>query len=174
MNRPRFGLVFIFLIATQAAGLGAPPFAGQGVQTDGRVAGSVTATPISSSASLFRVDAVATGTLSHIGRIQTTWTVPEVMLDLVNLQLIVANLQWHGTLTAANGDQIFGEYAFRDDTIPLSPTGTLVFEVDLTITGGTGRFKDASGQAAAVGTANVFSGVFTIDVDGQFFRGNER
>ena len=125
---------------------------------------------MSSSASLFRVDAVATGTLSRIGRITTTWAVPEATLDLVNLQLIVTNLRWHGTLTAANGDQIFGEYTFRDDTIPFSATGNLSFEVDLTITGGTGRFAGAGGQAAAVGTANILTGAFAIDVVGEFVR----
>ena len=169
MNRPRFGLVFILLIATQAAGVATPPFADD-VQTHGRVAGSVTATPISSSAQLFRVDAVATGTLSHIGRVTTMWAIPEVTLDLVNLQLIVTSLQWHGTLTAANGDQIFGEYTFRDDTIPFSAMGSLLFEVDLTITGGTGRFAAASGQAAAIGTANILTGAFAIDMVGEFGR----
>lgn len=148
--------------------------AGVEAQIHGQVEGTVTAAPISSSALSFRVDVAATGILSHIGRIEATWAVPEVMLDLVNLNLIVANPQWNGTLTAANGDQIFGEYAFRDDTIPLSPTGNLSFEVDLQITGGTGRFKYASGQAVAVGTANIFSGAFTIDLSGRFLRGKGR
>jgi hypothetical protein len=173
---PRWGvriLTVYLLAALQAPGLAAPSFGADVQPSHGQVKGTVTATPISILDLSFRVDVVANGTLSHIGRIQMDWAVPEVTLDLANLQLVVKNPEWIGTLTAANGDHIFGRYAFRDETIPFSPTGNISFALDLTITGGTGRFKDASGQAVAVGAANLFSGTFTIEVDGEFSRGTK-
>jgi hypothetical protein len=46
------------------------------------------------------------------------------------------------TLTAANGDQIFGTY----DTIVIVGDGTIAASGTFEITGGTGRFDDASGS----------------------------
>jgi hypothetical protein len=55
------------------------------------------------------------------------------------------------TLTAANGDQIFGTY----NTVVLAGDGTIAASGTYDITGGTGRFEDATGSG-------------TIDATGDF------
>jgi len=71
----------------------------------------------------------ATGQATHMGRVTMHST--HFPYDLAN------HLDGSMTLTAANGDKLYGVYDFD----PLSP----VQSVTVTFTGGTGRFADASG-----------------------------
>lgn len=63
------------------------------------------------------------------------------------------------TMTALNGDQIAGEY--QGFTLVDLAAGTLSWVLDATITGGTGRFRHATGSFEFVA-----SGEFTIEADG--------
>jgi hypothetical protein len=60
-----------------------------------------------------------------------------------------------------------GKGADRDDALAFGPTGDLSFNVDLEITGGTGRFKGATGLASAAGRANIFTRTFSIELTGR-------
>jgi hypothetical protein len=62
------------------------------------------------------------GTVGHLGRVWSHWS-----------HCMPTHADGHVVMTAANGDQLFGEY-----TVPQIPFW-------VTITGGTGRFADASG-----------------------------
>jgi hypothetical protein len=67
------------------------------------------------------------------------------------------------TLTAANGDQLYGDYAgtshFVDATI-------LAFEITITITDGTGRFANASGSIEVTGLVDTVADVSTATMEG--------
>jgi len=67
------------------------------------------------------------------------------------------------TITAANGDQIFT--TFSGTSTPMGPgiNSTRLHDV---VTGGTGRFKNASGSFEAVALANQQTATFTADFDG--------
>jgi hypothetical protein len=68
------------------------------------------------------------------------------------------------TLTAANGDMLFGTYGGQ-----ASPTGdpsVVAFDDPGVITGGTGRFAGASGTANTSGHANLATGEYTGTIAG--------
>jgi hypothetical protein len=142
------------------------------VITKGQLKGSVTVTPFEESDSLFRVDSIAAGTISHVGKVTLTWAVPEVELDLFNGQLIVPDPVWRGTLTTPNGDQIFWDYEFPDPVFTITSMGDLKFLAIAEATGGTGRFENVSGLAMAVGQANIFTGKFSVHFIGLGSRSN--
>jgi hypothetical protein len=72
----------------------------------------------------------ATGTLSHFGIASSHWThCPPV------LEGQTAYTNGHVTFTAANGDEIIGEYSDADGDAPFV----------IAIVGGSGRFAEASG-----------------------------
>lgn len=75
----------------------------------------------------------ATGTMSHLGRVTSHWEhCPPVLPGQT------AYTDGHVTFVAANGDELVGEYEDADGDPP--------FVIE--ITGGTGRFEDASGVIA--------------------------
>jgi hypothetical protein len=166
IQRSRFGIGLLFLVILLLAGFDSPAFGGNEVPIKGQVEGTVAVTPFPDSETLYRIDNIGIGNFSHLGQVETVWAIPSAELDLLNGRLIVASPEWTGTITAANGDQIFGVYEFPHNVIPFSPTGDLSFEADLRITGGTGRFDGATGQAVSFGTANIFTGAFTIYLRG--------
>jgi len=70
------------------------------------------------------------------------------------------------TLSAANGDQLSLEMidlACPDDQTFMRFHGT----GNWTVTGGSGRFADATGSGTAAGHADFIEGVFEINLDGQ-------
>jgi hypothetical protein len=67
------------------------------------------------------------------------------------------------TLTAANGDQLFGTY--EGDFLPLEPPLAAI-DGAFTVTGGTGRFEGATGGGDASGVQNLATGVATVALDG--------
>ncbi len=67
------------------------------------------------------------------------------------------------TFTAANGDELYATHA---GTSMPGPPGRVNFSATLTFTGGTGRFKGATGQASARGEANMATGTSTYTLGG--------
>jgi hypothetical protein len=69
------------------------------------------------------------------------------------------------TLTAANGDKLTGDYSgsfVPKDAAPMYALSDAKFQ----ITGGTGRFAQASGSAKLQGTQNIQTGKGKLEVDG--------
>jgi hypothetical protein len=91
-----------------------------------------------------------TGIASHLG--VCTGTVSETVTPTADP--LVFNFAGEFTLTAANGDEIFGTdsgtLTLNLDALPL-----IIFDVDedVTFTGGTGRFLGARGSAEGTGQA---------------------
>jgi hypothetical protein len=114
-----------------------------------------------------QVHGVGTGQITHFGRamiVQDAHVAPTGSTP---------PLSWSGTwtLTAANGDQLFGT-----STGTGTPTDTthITFVIDYTSSGGTGRFADASATFTAtihhtrVALVNGISyGEQTVTLDGQ-------
>lgn len=92
-----------------------------------------------------RTESVASGTASHLGQVTMT------TLHCTPAGETIAGGE--GTFLAANGDAIYFEYG---GTAPFPGPGTtvIVAEVDFLITGGTGRFADASGGGHLTGYVN--------------------
>ena len=62
------------------------------------------------------------------------------------------------TLTAANGDMLFGTYSGQ--AFPTGDPNVLTYEDPGVVTGGTGRFADASGSVTQSGVANLATGEY--------------
>lgn len=62
----------------------------------------------------------------------------------------------HTVLSAANGDEL--EFDFSGGSTPPDPEWNITFSGIWTITGGTGRFRDAEGGGTYSGTANLLAG----------------
>ena len=67
------------------------------------------------------------------------------------------------TLTAANGDTI--TLSSHDVACPVAP-GVYEGSGHFTVTGGTGRFRDATGQGTLLGHVNLNQGVFSFQFSG--------
>jgi hypothetical protein len=68
------------------------------------------------------------------------------------------------TLTAANGDKVFGTYSGQ-----VSPTGdpsVILFNDPGVVSGGTGRFEGASGTVTQSGAANLATGEYKATLSG--------
>ncbi len=137
------------------------------VPIKGHFVGNVVATPLSITEPLFRLEIISSGVLSHLGKSKAKFVVPSVLFVPQSAQVALGNLQWTGTLTAANGDQISGTYTFRPASIKFGLTGDISYQADLKVTGGTGRFEGLSGQALATGKANYITQTFAADVNGR-------
>jgi len=76
-----------------------------------------------------------------------------------------ATLLFSGTfsITAANGDRIVGTYS---GDVPVIAFPLAVYEQDMIVTGGTGRFEGASGDLHGRGLANLATGTYTQDLRG--------
>lgn len=106
----------------------------------GRFTGTVSFTPLSQTEPLYRLENVALGRLSHLGRSEARWVIPRLEFDLVGKQLIVAEPNWTGIITAASGDQIIGRYSFDEPNVSFTGLGDVTFLVHLEVIDGTGRF----------------------------------
>lgn len=160
------GLVGLIVIL---AGTFTPLLAADQVPIRGRVIGTTTVeleTGSTPNEPLFRVTNRARGNLSHLGRTVADWKVRDVSIDMANWEIAVQRPNWFGTLKAANGDEIHGEYVFVGDSIPILASGDITFGAFLHVIGGTGRFADASGTAISIGTANILTGNFEIEIRG--------
>jgi hypothetical protein len=79
---------------------------------------------------------------------------------IVNGQPIITELRNCSTLTAANGDQL--RHTSTGTVMTGSTSPEFVFEGTIDITGGTGRFENATGAATFVGTAGLTTGMFSL------------
>ena len=68
------------------------------------------------------------------------------------------------TLTAANGDRVFGTYSGQ--AIPTDDPNVVSYEDPGVITGGTGRFAAASGVMTQSGLANLATGEYSGTITG--------
>lgn len=162
----RIPSVLVALLVGACLGAVSPASARPTVPIRGAVAGSVTVIPLTGGAT-YRLENTGTGTISHLGRVETRWAIPAVELDLLNRILTVANPEWTGVITTASGDEIRGRYTFPSTTIPFTAQGDVHFTAELVITAGTGRFANAAGQATATGHANIFTRSFHITLEGE-------
>ncbi|HET8949068.1 MAG TPA: hypothetical protein VFN44_01115 [Solirubrobacteraceae bacterium] len=69
------------------------------------------------------------------------------------------------TLTAANGDEIFG--TFGGQARPTDDPTVVAYDDPGVITGGTGRFADAGGTVTTSGLANLATGEYTGTITGR-------
>ena len=72
------------------------------------------------------------------------------------------------TLTAADGDKVFGTYSGQ--AIPTDAPGVVNFADPGVITGGTGRFAGADGTLTQSGLANLATGEYTGTITGSVSR----
>jgi hypothetical protein len=68
------------------------------------------------------------------------------------------------TLTAANGDTVFGTYGGQ--VFPTGEPTVIAFEDPGVVTGGTGRFASATGSINQSGLANLATGEYTATLSG--------
>jgi len=68
------------------------------------------------------------------------------------------------TLTAANGDKLFG--TFNGQARPTDDPNVVSYDDPGVITGGTGRFADAGGTMITSGLANLATGEYTGTITG--------
>lgn len=68
------------------------------------------------------------------------------------------------TMTAANGDTLFGTYGGQ--AMPTGSPNVVTFDDPGVITGGTGRFAGARGIANTAGVANLATGEYTSTISG--------
>lgn len=139
-------LLVVTLVGTAVAHADARPFKGS-------VAGEIMFQPVGMEICPqtdvywggLRTDGFATGTASHLGLVAMTTQHCTPSGDTI--------AGGEGTFHAANGDEIYFEYG---GTAPFPGPGTtvIVAEVDFVITGGTGRFADASGGGHLTGYVN--------------------
>jgi hypothetical protein len=72
------------------------------------------------------------------------------------------------TLTAANGDKVFG--TFDGQARPTDDPTVVRYDDPGVITGGTGRFADAGGSLTTSGLANLATGEYTGTITGSVSR----
>ena len=98
-----------------------------------------------------RFEGAGEGVATHMGNVSLTRT-HVVIIDLTSGTTEATNGRW--TVTAANGDQVFGTYA---GTLTGFPVATI--EGDFTFEGGTGRFDGARGAGDQDGFFDLINGV---------------
>lgn len=148
----RLPLVLVALAALVMT-LAGPVAAADQVTFKGRLQGSVTVTPLAPP--VVSVVIEATGTATQLGHF--TLEVPHVVNQATRMGT--------GTyvFTAANGDMLTAE--FTGQATLVSP-GVLTTHEMGTITGGTGRFADATGSFTADRTFYAVDGVTTGSFEG--------
>jgi hypothetical protein len=145
------------VVGLAAAGPAAAADQGAGAAFKVRAAYDAVATPDAACGGL-RVVAVGTATGTELGN--GSWNDTECAAFTADGIRITGAL----TLTAANGDRLFVSYsaltAFPDATGAIHPAGTF------TVTGGTGRFAQATGGGVLAADANVAAPATTATIDG--------
>lgn len=99
-----------------------------------------------------------TGKSSHLGKVSLMAT--DCITPMENYFTFKGKFE----LTASNGDKLTGDYSgsFKPITPPKYSLSDAVFQ----ITGGTGRFSQASGSAELQGTQNIQTGKGKIEANG--------
>ena len=150
------GLVLAFAILSPASALAKT--AGTDRPVTGAGTGTVSLDPVTGA---FTGD--VPGTSSQLGKVT-------VHIDGVGTPTPEGTITGTGTATivAANGDELTGTIALTQTALP---TGHTITTVVVTITGGTGRFADASGTLTVVcdsGPPSHVGGVLLITVNCKF------
>jgi hypothetical protein len=140
-------LVLALVIATPGAGLAKP--GGTDRPVKGKTSGTSTINLATGTAT-----SQGTGNISHLGK--TTYT---LNLTTAPTGPTTIALSGTGTLVAANGDQVFVTITGTATVPSLVPAvgDRNSFTFVSTITGGTGRFSDASGTSTSTGRQEVVS-----------------
>jgi hypothetical protein len=126
----------LVLAVLAVLGLAGPVAAGEQVPFRGRLEGVFTVTL---DFPLLAVNVEATGNATHLGRF--TLAIPHVVNVLT--RSVIGSYHF----IAANGDELFADHSTQVTVVPPG----LRFAVDTAIiTGGTGRFADASGEFTVV------------------------
>jgi hypothetical protein len=148
-SKARFTWRYLMLMAAVAVTSATQPiYAGDAVPFKGRAEGAIVSSTPAPGGVLLRT--LASGQATLLGE----FTREETLVLNPATGAIIGTL----VFTAANGDQLLGSIAAQF-TSPTTVLGTL------TITGGTGRFQDATGEAAAI--VSTADGVhFTVEFDG--------
>lgn len=103
-------------------------------------------------------DVTGTGEGSHIGK--STFVGQAVFVGPDN------NFTGHGTITAANGDKIFATGIEGPGPIIDDATGNFLLIYHSIITGGTGRFADATGTYTTTAHASIYNDKGTDFIEG--------
>jgi hypothetical protein len=103
------------------------------------------------------VDVTGTGHATHLGKYTSHYR--ECLVPATG-----AVTDGSFTLTAANGDMVFGTYSGQ--VFPTGHPNVLTYEDPGVITGGTGRFAGASGIADQSGVANLATGEYRGTITG--------
>jgi hypothetical protein len=101
---------------------------------------------------------IGTGTASHLG--QSTFESISNVAVSPHPPFVVTGTR---TITAANGDQLFTTFTGSSTPVINAMNGADLQEI---ITGGTGRFKNASGSFTTTARNNFFTSIYTADFDG--------
>ena len=153
--------IALALAAFAVLALAGPVAAGEHVRFKGRLQGDVTITPLAPP--FISVLVEATGKANHLGKF--TLEIPHVV-DRATRTAMGSYL-----FTAANGDMLFAD--FTGQSTPTATPGVLAIVETATITGGTGRFADATGSfvcerlfdTVAGTTAGSFEGTIRLRDD---------
>ena len=105
------------------------------------------------------------GKAAHLGRMTVSST---EVLDFTAVPGAVTVRDGRMVLVAASGDEVFGTYA----TIGPLPdaNGYLPLSGTFVVTGGTGRFSDATGGGTIEGVASVVTGIASLSYRGTITR----
>jgi hypothetical protein len=103
------------------------------------------------------VTATGSGEATHLGRYTVTY---EVQVDLPTGTGTGLSAQY----VAANGDRLFAEGSGQ--ATPTEDPSVFVVVETFTITGGTGRFADATGNFTETRRVNIETGVTSGTIDG--------
>src|SRR5215469_18056318 len=145
----------VSLAAAAMISVTAPASAKDQVPFKGVVSGSVISiTPLDQCNQL--TEAVNGGNASHMGRFTGT---AEFVLDACNLTYVGSYV-----FTAANGDSISGP--FVGSLTPTTVPGVFDNTESAFITGGTGRFANATGTFNLGGQINLNTGTFSLPWEG--------
>ena len=135
----------------------AGPVMAKDVPFKGTVSGGFTSTPPVACNSTVTIS--AGGQATHLGNY--TWESTH-NVNVCSSPFVVTG--GSVTLTAANGDQLYGTYTGTSHFIDATPV--LAFDITITITGGTGRFENATGTIEVTGEADTSTGSSTATMDG--------
>jgi hypothetical protein len=120
--------------------------------------GSFTASAYGTSGALLTQD-TASGEGSHIGRYTLAAS------EIINPDLTIVKGSF--TLTTTDGNTLSGTYAGQGS--PGTTPGVITWEVCGPITGGTGRFQEATGMVCFTGAGSVQTGMFAESSVGLIF-----
>jgi hypothetical protein len=160
MKRQMYGIRL--LVASLAAlALTGPARAGAQVPFKGAFTGF--ATPKAVDPCTYPVPISGAGQATHLGRF--TWESTIVVTDLCTL---FPGFNFHDdsvTLTAANGDQLFGTGVGTGSLVDFTDPGKIrvLSYMTLTITGGTGRFVNSTGIIRESLVSKIYARTFLPD-----------